>query len=218
MDFVVQNAVKNADSEKFDGIEVNQANIKVVGVGGAGNNMVDWLYKKGIKGAEILACNTDNQHLVITEADRKFIIGKDLTRGLGCGGFPDKRVQKIIAISSMSDYRKNINKAGPVVKLSYSLKGVDLSPDDKINAKLSPKLVIEGIKKGISESEWNKLARRVLLIHCINDKIIKIVNLNENKEALNLSEDNIVLFKKGGHAQKKNELALVGATAKFFHS
>ena len=52
--------------------------------------MVNWLYKKGIRGAEIIACNTDQQHLGITESDRKFLLGKDLTRGLGCGGFPEK--------------------------------------------------------------------------------------------------------------------------------
>ena len=57
---------------------VGQANIKVLGAGGAGNNMVGWLYKKGIKGAEIIACNTDKQHLGIIDADRKFLIG--LTR------------------------------------------------------------------------------------------------------------------------------------------
>ena len=55
---------------------VGQANIKVIGVGGAGNNMVGWLYKKGIKGAEIIACNTDKQHLSIIDADRKFFIWK----------------------------------------------------------------------------------------------------------------------------------------------
>jgi len=69
---------------------VGQANINVIGVGGAGNNMVSWLYKKGIKGAKIIACNTDKQHIDMTHADIKFLIGKSLTRGLGCGGFPDK--------------------------------------------------------------------------------------------------------------------------------
>ncbi|HLC96434.1 MAG TPA: cell division protein FtsZ [Candidatus Nanoarchaeia archaeon] len=70
--------------------QIGHANIKVIGVGGSGNNMVSWLYKKGIKGAEIIACNTDQQHLDITEADTKFLIGRSLTRGLGCGGFPAK--------------------------------------------------------------------------------------------------------------------------------
>ena len=71
-------------------LEVGQANIKVFGVGGAGNNMVGWLYEKGIKGAEIIGANTDKQHLDIINADRKILLGKGVTRGLGCGGFPEK--------------------------------------------------------------------------------------------------------------------------------
>jgi len=89
MDFIVESALANMPEENnFE--NMSQANIKVIGVGGAGNNMVGWLYKKGIKGAEIIATNTDHQHLNITGADRKFLIGKDCTRGLGCGGFPSK--------------------------------------------------------------------------------------------------------------------------------
>src|SRR3989338_10868458 len=91
MEFVVQNALKQAEEQKFGaGIEVGQANIKVIGVGGAGNNMVGWLYQKGIKGAEIIGCNTDQQHLNTIDVDRKFLIGPEGTRGLGCGGFSDK--------------------------------------------------------------------------------------------------------------------------------
>jgi len=89
MDFIVQEAVKNQQDINYDDM-VGQANIKVFGVGGAGSNMVSWLYKKGVKGAEITACNTDKQHLDITNSDKKFLIGKELTRGLGCGGFPQK--------------------------------------------------------------------------------------------------------------------------------
>ena len=70
--------------------ETGKTNIKVIGTGGAGNNMVGWLYNKGVQGAEILACNTDKQHLDMINADHKFIIGKDVTRGLGCGGYPQK--------------------------------------------------------------------------------------------------------------------------------
>jgi len=89
MDFIVENANKQLE-EMPTSFSVGQANIKVIGSGGAGNNMVSWLYKKGIKGAEIIACNTDQQHLNITEADKKFLMGKDVTRGLGCGGYPQK--------------------------------------------------------------------------------------------------------------------------------
>ncbi len=89
MDFIVQEAVKQQQNINYDSL-VGQANIKVIGIGGAGSNMVSWLYKKGIKGAEIIACNTDKQHLDISSADKKFLMGRDTTRGLGCGGFPNK--------------------------------------------------------------------------------------------------------------------------------
>lgn len=91
MDFLVQNALQQAEQQTQP--EVGQANIKVIGAGGAGNNMVNWLYQKGIQGAEIIACNTDQQHLNITDSDRKFLIGADLTRGLGCGGFPERGME-----------------------------------------------------------------------------------------------------------------------------
>jgi len=91
MDFIVQNAEKAIETTpELEEMKVGNANIKVIGTGGAGNNMVNWLYRKGVQGAEIVACNTDLQHLQITEADRKFLLGKDITRGLGCGGFPQK--------------------------------------------------------------------------------------------------------------------------------
>jgi cell division protein FtsZ len=87
MDLLVKSALAQPQAEAAD---FGQANIKVIGVGGAGNNMVSWLYKKGIRGAEVIAVNTDKQHLDISESDKKFIIGREVTRGLGCGGFPQK--------------------------------------------------------------------------------------------------------------------------------
>jgi len=90
MDLIVENALRQQEAQGTKEIEVKQACIKVFGTGGAGNNMVGWLYQKGIKGAEIIATNTDQQHLNMIDADRKFLIGKDVTKGLGCGGFPAK--------------------------------------------------------------------------------------------------------------------------------
>jgi cell division protein FtsZ len=94
------------------GFEVGRANIKVIGAGGAGNNMVGWLYKKGIKGAEIIACNTDKQHLGIIDADRKFLIGKSITRGLGCGGFPEKGAEA--AKESLQELKESLKGADMV--------------------------------------------------------------------------------------------------------
>lgn len=113
MDFIVQSALKQQDGmEQQEISNVGQANIKVMGSGGAGCNMVNWLYKKGIKGAEIIACNTDQQHLNITEADRKFLIGKDLTRGLGCGGYPERGAEA--AQESMSTIKEAVKGADMV--------------------------------------------------------------------------------------------------------
>jgi len=112
MDFIVENALKNKEKNKFQGIEVKQANIKVFGAGGAGNNMVSWLYKKGIKGAEIIAANTDQQHLNISEADRKILLGKDTTRGLGCGGYPEKGAEAAKeSIQEIKDSLKDVDMA-----------------------------------------------------------------------------------------------------------
>ncbi len=91
MDFIINDALEHMEAKtSAPEAKVGQAQIKVVGVGGAGNNMVNWLYRKGIQGAEIIACNTDVQHLDMIDADKKFLIGRDLTKGLGCGGFPQK--------------------------------------------------------------------------------------------------------------------------------
>jgi cell division protein FtsZ len=80
-------------NEKDEAFEVGQANIKVIGCGGGGSNMTNWLYKKGVKGAEVLCLNTDKQHLDLMEADRKILIGKNVTRGLGAGGYPQKGLE-----------------------------------------------------------------------------------------------------------------------------
>jgi cell division protein FtsZ len=102
MEMFIQRA-KEHEVVKFKGNEVGHANIKVVGSGGSGNNIVSWMYKRGIKGADIIAMNTDSQHLDISEADHKLLLGKDLTRGLGCGGFPQKGADA--AMESMSEIK-----------------------------------------------------------------------------------------------------------------
>jgi cell division protein FtsZ len=91
MDFLVKNALKNmSDEDNIENYEVGQARMIVVGCGGAGQNMVDWLYQKGVKGAEIVAINTDLQDLKLKNADKKILVGKETTRGLGAGGIPDR--------------------------------------------------------------------------------------------------------------------------------
>ena len=65
------------------------ATIKVIGVGGAGNNAVNRMVDSGIKGVEFIAVNTDRQALLISKAASKIQIGEKITRGLGAGANPD---------------------------------------------------------------------------------------------------------------------------------
>jgi len=63
--------------------------IKVVGIGGGGVNAINRMIDAGLKGVEFIAINTDAQHLLMSDADVKLDIGRDLTRGLGAGANPD---------------------------------------------------------------------------------------------------------------------------------
>lgn len=64
--------------------------IKVVGVGGGGVNAVNRMIESGLRGVEFIAVNTDAQALLMSDADVKLDIGRDLTRGLGAGADPTK--------------------------------------------------------------------------------------------------------------------------------
>jgi cell division protein FtsZ len=75
--------------EELEKILANKkARIKVVGVGGAGNNTINRITEIGITGAETVAINTDAQDLIATVADKKILIGRELTGGLGAGADP----------------------------------------------------------------------------------------------------------------------------------
>ena len=98
MESIVQQALKNSEKEKLlrDNVkleemceEFGQPQIVIVGCGGAGNNTINRLYNMGVNGAETIAINTDKQHLDMIQADKKILVGKSLTRGLGAGGFPE---------------------------------------------------------------------------------------------------------------------------------
>ena len=65
------------------------ATIKVIGVGGAGNNAVNRMIEAGVKGVEFISVNTDRQALQKSKAGTKIQIGEKVTRGLGAGANPD---------------------------------------------------------------------------------------------------------------------------------
>jgi len=91
---------------------LGQANIKIVGCGGAGNNTINRLMKIGIKGAKCVAVNTDCQHLDVVESHIKILIGKNLTHGLGAGGNPE--IGRDAAEESREDLTKILRESNLV--------------------------------------------------------------------------------------------------------
>ena len=82
----------------------NVVTLKVVGVGGAGNNVVNRMVSSGTKGVEFIAVNTDKQALAISNADQKIQIGEKLTHGQGAGSDPE------VGKRSAEENRNNIAK------------------------------------------------------------------------------------------------------------
>src|SRR5699024_12066977 len=71
------------------------ATIKVIGVGGGGNNAVNRMIEHGVEGVEFIAVNTDAQALNLSQAELKLQIGEKLTRGLGAGANPDRKSTRL---------------------------------------------------------------------------------------------------------------------------
>jgi cell division protein FtsZ len=85
--------------------------IKVVGIGGGGVNAVNRMIDAGLKGVEFIAVNTDAQALLMSDADLKLDVGRDLTRGLGAGSDPE------VGRQAAEEHREEIEEA---------LKGADM--------------------------------------------------------------------------------------------
>ncbi len=90
----------------------NVVTLKVVGVGGAGNNVVNRMVKAGTQGVEFIAINTDKQALAVSNADQKLQIGEKMTHGQGAGSDPE--IGKRSAEESRNNIAKTIEDADMV--------------------------------------------------------------------------------------------------------
>jgi cell division protein FtsZ len=102
----ISDEVREIDKELEELIKKQSAKIKVIGVGGAGNNSLSRMREIGIKGGELIAVNTDAQDLLYANADQKILIGRDLTQGLGAGSNP--KVGEQAAKESESEIKKKL--------------------------------------------------------------------------------------------------------------
>ncbi len=108
-------------AEQEFGFSIKKAKIIVVGCGGAGQNAVTRLTEIGVEGATTVSLNSDAKHLAVGKADKKILIGKELTRGLGCGGYPE--VGKKCAEESRNELKEAIEGADLVFAVAGLGKG-----------------------------------------------------------------------------------------------
>ena len=106
------------DNEDLNYMVDGTATIKVIGVGGAGNNAVNRMVEAGIKSVEFIAVNTDRQALNMSKANSKIQIGEKLTRGLGAGANPDIGAQA--AEESKAEIAEILNKPLGSVLWTYN--------------------------------------------------------------------------------------------------
>lgn len=96
------------------------ANIKVIGIGGGGNNAINRMIDSGLKGVEFISVNTDAQALYLSKADKKIQIGEKLTKGLGAGANPE--IGKKAAEESKNEI-EDILKGGDMIFVTAGMGG-----------------------------------------------------------------------------------------------
>ena len=112
-------------------------NIKVVGCGGAGTNTIARCFEAKIYGAQLIAINTDAQHLLHARVPHKILIGRHVTKGLGAGSLPEKGREA--AIESESEIKKALEGAD-IVFITCGLGGGTGTGSAPIVAKISKEL------------------------------------------------------------------------------
>jgi cell division protein FtsZ len=105
-------------AEQEFGFSVKKAKIAVFGCGGAGQNTVTRLTEMGVEGATTVSINTDAKHLAVGKADKKILIGRELTRGLGCGGHPE------VGRKAAEESRAELKEALEGVDLLFAIAGL----------------------------------------------------------------------------------------------
>ncbi len=108
------------DEELVQILQKLKTNIKVVGCGGAGSNTITRIMEEGIVDVELIAANTDAQHLLITHANRKVLLGKRITRGLGAGALPQVGEE---AAREVEDKIREVLQGADIVFITCGLGG-----------------------------------------------------------------------------------------------
>ena len=185
MDSMNSSELREIDKELEELLKKQSAKIKVIGVGGGGNNSLNRMREIGIKGGELIAINTDAQDLLYTNADVKILIGRELTQGLGAGSNP--KVGEEAAKESEMEIRKRLS-GSDMIFITCGLGGGTGTGAAPVIASLAKKqgaltigvvtlpFTIEGKKR--IENAMNGLERMEAVVDTLivipNDKLLEL--------------------------------------------
>ncbi len=179
----------------------NFAQIKVVGVGGGGNNAVNRMIAEGLGGVEFIAINTDNQALMLSKSKTRVRIGDKLTRGLGAGGNPE--IGKKAAEES-SDELYDVMRGADMIFIASGMGGGTGTRAEPVLAQISTEhgaltigvvtrpFTFEGAKRQqAAEAGIEALKTQVdTLIVIPNDRLLQIASKNATlQQAFSLADD-----------------------------
>ena len=191
---------------------ISRPSVVAVGIGGAGCNVITWVKEKGIAGGKLIAANTDANHLAITRADRKILLGEKTCKGLGCGGYPELGEKAMH--ESASEVLEEIADANIIFLVAGmgggTGTGASVALAEELRKRVSPNVyqLIVGVvtlpfeietarmeiaKKGIQRLK--EVCDTVVLID--NNKLVKLAGNLPFKEALGVANTTIGKFIKG---------------------
>lgn len=196
---------QNNGLEQF--AHANDAKILVLGIGGMGNNAVNRLYNMGIHGADTIGVNTDSQHLKSISCDKKILLGEELTKGLGAGGYPN--TGKKAAEESITKLRDTL-KGADMIFLVAGMGGgtgtgaapiiaeIGHSQGAIVVGVVTMPFKIEGTRIQKAEEGLSDLRQKCDTVIVIeNDKLLEIAGQMPLEQAFAVADEIIVTMIKG---------------------
>lgn len=185
----------------FDVDMEQYADIKVIGVGGGGNNAINRMIEAGLKGVEFIVVNTDAQALYLSKAEKKIQVGEKLTKGLGAGADPEVGMK---AAEENTDDIKKALQGADMVFVTAGMGGGTGTGGAPVIARIAKEVgaltvgvvtkpfTFEGRKRNIQAERGIQALREAVdsLITIPNDRLLQVVDKNTAfNEAFRIADD-----------------------------
>lgn len=206
-------SIKKEDEKIEEFARLAQPSVVAVGLGGAGCNVMSWVKERGITGGKLVSVNTDANHLKISKADRRILIGANLTKGLGAGGYPELGEKALL--ENADEVTKEVSQAN-IIFLVAGLgggtgTGATIALAEELHKRFSggtaPHLIVgvvtlpfdvETARMEVAKKGLDSLKRSCDTVVVIdNNRLVKVAGNLPFREALGVANTTIGKFVKG---------------------